>query len=132
LAVVEDQSPVSHKFGPALVLFVVDLGLDGAHSHGFLDDLVVVGKGTLVDLALEDFGRVMATAYMSVRSRVMIQIQMRILGSSVVVDKIENAVHLVQLGFRHGLALGCSLGGGNRRVVLTHCGFGRHDAQFNE
>jgi hypothetical protein len=91
-----------------------------------------VGESALVDLALEDFGRVMAATDMSVQGRVTMEIGMRILGSSVVVDKVENAVHLVQLGFRHGLALGCSLGRGDRRVVLAHYGFGRHHAQFRE
>jgi hypothetical protein len=128
----EDQSPVAHKLGPALVFLCVYLLFDNAHSHGFLDDLVVVGESALVDLALEDLGRVMAATDRSVQGRVTMYIRLRILGSSVVVDKVENAVHLIQLGFRHGLALGRSLGRGYWRVVLAHYGFRRHHAQFRE
>lgn len=86
-------------------------------------------KGALVDLAVKDFGWVMAAAQMSAQSRVIVYNGSRILGSPIVVDEVENALHLVQLGFGHGLTLGCALGRGNGRVVLAHCGFGRHSAQ---
>ena len=61
LRVVRNESKVADKVLEPPVLFGVDVGLDGAHGDRLLDHIVVVGENALVDLSVEDLGRVMVT-----------------------------------------------------------------------
>ena len=57
-----DEGKVAHELGKGLVLLLGDFLLDFAQSHGLLDDLVVVGERSLVNLALEELGGVISAA----------------------------------------------------------------------
>lgn len=61
LGVVGNEGEIAHEFGEVLVFFLRHLRFDGAQGHGLLDDVVVVGYRALVDLALEELRRVVAT-----------------------------------------------------------------------
>lgn len=56
------QRAISHELRKLLVLSLVDLGLQDTESHWLFDDLVIVRYIALIDTAMEQFGRIMATA----------------------------------------------------------------------
>lgn len=56
------QGAIANKFGKVLVFPFVDARFQNTQGHRLLDDVVVVGNIALVDTAMEQSRRVVATA----------------------------------------------------------------------
>lgn len=55
------QRAIPHEVRELFVLSLVDFGLKDAKSHWLFDDLIIVRYIALVDTAMEQFRRIMAT-----------------------------------------------------------------------